>query len=291
MDRRTFFAASGSALMAGTAWAATNKLGRAAPLADKRLHDAIARIEASSGGRLGVAMLDTGSGRRFSYRGNERFQMMSTVKLPIAAATLARVQAGKEQLDRRLKVPTGPGWGWSPFTKRRAGSSATIRELCQAATVESDNGAADLLLAAIGAAEALARFLREIGDTVTRIEPGTNQLLQVELGATTPVAMADNAQRLWLGPVLTARHRPQLVDWAVASTTGRPRLRAGLPRAWRAGAKSGTGERGIFNDVAVFWPTGRSPVVVASYLADTRLETDPANAIHARVARALAAAI
>jgi beta-lactamase class A len=291
MDRRTFFATSGSALVAGSAWAATNKFRTAAPRSDDRLRDAIARIEASSGGRLGVAMHDTGTGRRFAYRGDERFQLMSTVKLPIAAATLARVQAGKERLDRRLVVPRGPGWGWSPFTKRRAGSAATIRELCQAATVESDNGAADLLLGAIGGLEGLARFLRETGDSATRFEPGTNELLQVELAATTPVAMADNAQRIWLGSVLAPPHRAQLVDWAVASTTGRPRLRAGLPKSWRAGAKSGTGESGVFNDLAVFWPTGRKPVVVASYLADTRLEADAANAIHARVATAFVSVI
>jgi beta-lactamase class A len=286
MDRRRFVIAGGSLLISGPAWAATNKLAVSPQRDASRLDDRVAEIEAASGGRLGVAMHDIASDHRFAYRGNDRFKLQSTVKLMIAAATLARAAEGKERLDRRIEVGRGSHWGWSPFTERRAGSTATVRELCQAMTVESDNGAAALLLPTLGGAAGLQRFLHAIGDRVTGFEPGTDALLQVESGRTTPLAMCGNAQRLWLGSALPPAHRAQLVAWAVASTTGRTRLRAGLPAGWRAGAKSGTGEH-VSNDVAVFWPSGRKPVVVASYLADCNLETDAANAIHAEVARAL----
>jgi beta-lactamase class A len=62
----------------------------------------LAALEERAGGRLGVAAFDTGSGKRFAYRGDERFPMCSTFKVLAAAAILARVDAGRERLDRRL---------------------------------------------------------------------------------------------------------------------------------------------------------------------------------------------
>ena len=64
----------------------------ALPTASRRL----AAIEARVGGRLGVAVLDTGSGRRIEYRAGDRFAMCSTFKLLLAAAVLARVDAGRK---------------------------------------------------------------------------------------------------------------------------------------------------------------------------------------------------
>lgn len=308
MDRRTFLVAGGGMLAASSAWAATKKIGVSAPPAAEKLHGIIARIEATSGGRLGVALHDTGTGRRFAYRGNERFPMLSTFKLLLAGATLARVQQGKERLDRRLNVRQSDVQGWAPFAARRAGGTATVAELCRAMTVESDNGAANLMLAAIGGPAALTLFLRQLGDTVTQLDRDEATLnengrdtttppamqgtadplwLSAALAPTTPLAMQDNAERLWLGPVLAPANRAQLIDWAIESRTGMARLRAGLPAGWRAGNKTGTGDDGSYNDVAIFWPTNRRPVVVASYLTGTSLGTDAANAIHAQVARAL----
>jgi len=291
MDRRTFLVAGGGMLAASSAWAATRKIGVSAPPAAEQLHNMIARIEATSGGRLGVALHDTGTGRRFAYRGNERFAMLSTFKLLLAGATLARVQQGKERLDRRLNVRHSDVQGWSPFGARRAGGTATVAELCRAMTVESDNGAANLMLAAIGGLAALTQFLRQLGDTATPLpaKPGTADpmWLSAALAPTTPQAMQDNAERLWLGPVLAPANRAQLIAWAIESRTGLPRLRAGLPARWRAGSKTGTGDDGSYNDVAIFWPTNRKPVVVASYLTGSSLEATAANAIHAQVARAL----
>src|SRR5262249_44592398 len=61
-----------------------------------------ARIETDSGGRLGVAALDTLTQARAAHRADERFPMCSTFKLLAAAAVLARVDAGKQRLDRRI---------------------------------------------------------------------------------------------------------------------------------------------------------------------------------------------
>jgi len=291
MDRRTFLVAGGAGLIATSARAAMRKIEAPHSPTAGPLHDAIARIEARSGGRLGVAIHDTGTGHRFAYRGDERFAMCSTFKLLLAGAVLARVQQRAERLDRRVPISGSDVIGHAPFTAKRVGGTATVAELCRAMTVESDNGAANLMLAAIGGPPALTRFLRQTGDPTTRLDRNEPSLNEATPGdprdTTTPLAMLGSAGRLWLGPVLAPAYRAQLTAWAIECETGLERLRAGLPKGWRAGDKTGTGDRGTYNDVAIFWPPRRGPVLVTSYLSESKLDTDAGNAVHAQVARAL----
>ena len=62
----------------------------------------LAALQRRHGGRLGVAILDTGNGHRLVQRADERFLMCSTFKVLAVAAVLARVDAGRERLDRRI---------------------------------------------------------------------------------------------------------------------------------------------------------------------------------------------
>ncbi len=73
--------------------------GRAAGGPLNGLAGELTKIERESGGRLGVAVLDTATGARWGNRADERFPMCSTFKLLAAAAILARVDAGRERLD------------------------------------------------------------------------------------------------------------------------------------------------------------------------------------------------
>lgn len=291
MDRRAFLVAGGAGLVSASAWAAMRKIEPPHSEIADPLHEAIARIEARSGGRLGVALHDTGTGRRFAYRGNERFPMCSTFKLLLAGAVLVRVRQRAERLDRPVPVRASDVIGHAPFAAKRVGGTATVVELCRAMVVESDNGAANLMLAAIGGPAALTRFLHQIGDTATRLDRNEPSLNEATPGdprdTTTPLAMLGSAARLWLGAVLSPAHRAQLIAWTIECRTGLERLRAGLPKDWRAGDKTGTGDRGTYNDVAIFWPPRRRPVLVASYLSETDLGADAGNAVHAQVARAL----
>ena len=62
----------------------------------------IALVEHGTGGRLGVAAIDTGHGRRIEYRAFEAFPMCSTFKLLLVGDILARVDAGKERWIARF---------------------------------------------------------------------------------------------------------------------------------------------------------------------------------------------
>jgi beta-lactamase class A len=258
------------------------------------LSEALARIEAASGGRLGVAVL--GSGVQAAHRADERFPLCSTFKLLAAAAVLARVDAGRERLDRRIRFKAGDLVVYSPVTKEHAGGDGmTLEELCEAAMVASDNTAGNLLLDTLGGPAGLTAYVRTLGDAVTRLdrsEPDLNEALPDDPRDTTsPAAMLSNLRSLVLGDALTPPSKARLTGWLVGNKTGDTRLRAGLPRDWRVGDKTGAGERGTNNDVGVLWPPNRAPVIVAAYLTGTEAPADRRNATIAAVGQAVAEAV
>jgi beta-lactamase class A len=258
-----------------------------------KLEQKFAEIERASGGRLGVAVLDTRTGARAAYRRDERFPMCSTFKLLAAAAILRRVDAGQETLARRISFGVADLVVNSPTTKARVGEgSLTLAELCEAAMVVSDNTAGNLLLANLGGPAALTAFARSLGDQASRLdrwEPDLNEALPDDpRDTTTPAAMVENIRLLVLGDALSLASSRQLTAWLVGNRTGDTRLRARLPKDWRVGDKTGAGERGTTNDVGLFWPPNRDPLIVSAYLTGSPGSPDQRNAAIAAVGEAVA---
>jgi beta-lactamase class A len=253
-------------------------------------------IETRSGGRLGCAVLDTATGRRMGHRESERFPMCSTFKLAAAGLVLRRVDQGEERLDRRVVFSANEIVTYSPVTGGRAGGEGmTMAELCEAALTQSDNTAGNLLLKSFGGPEGLNIFLRSIGDTVTRLDRTETTLNEATPGdprdTTTPEAMLENLHRLVVGSVLSSASRERLTRWLVANKTGDARVRAGLPKDWEVGDKTGSGDHGTTNDIACVWPRDRAPVLVTVYLTESTLESDGRNTIVADVARLVAGSV
>ncbi|MBN8929562.1 MAG: class A beta-lactamase [Rhodospirillales bacterium 69-11] len=263
-----------------------------------RAEETFAMLEAQSGGRLGVAALDTGSGRQFGTRATERFPLCSTFKLLLAGSVLARVDAGQEKLDRIVQFTRAQLVPYSPATGPAAdGPGMRVGALCEAAVTLSDNTAANLLLGSMGGPAGLTRFIRSLGDEVTRLdrtEPTLNEAVPGDpRDTTTPADMVRDMQRLVLGDALSRASRGQLVTWLRANKTGDKRLRAGVPPGWQVGDKTGTGERGTANDAGILWPPGgRAPILVAAYLTGAT-ERTPAerDATLAGVGRIVAATV
>jgi beta-lactamase class A len=227
------------------------------------------RIEGHAGGRIGVAALDTGSGKRIGWRADERFLMCSTFKLSLAATTLAKADSGHEKLDRLVRYGADVPLGVSPATRKNVARGMTVAELCEAAVLYSDNGAANLLLSALGGPAAVTTFWRGLGDRLSRlddIEPKLN-IPDGARNTTTPAAMLGNLNTLLLGNALLPASRNRLLGWMHASTTGAKRLRVGLPTTWQWGDKTGTsGENyGVVNDIGIAAPPGRSPILMVAY--------------------------
>ncbi|PWC52900.1 class A beta-lactamase [Azospirillum sp. TSO22-1] len=287
LTRRGFSALVG-ALAAGGALARPG-IALAAGKADKDLGGTLAALEKRIDARLGVAVLDTATGRSWGHRADERFPMCSTFKALACGAVLARVDEGKERLDRRVRYTAGDLVTYSPATKEGVGAGMTVAEICEAAMTLSDNTAANLILDSLGGPVALTAFVRSLGDAVTRLDRRETELNTAIPGdprdTTTPAAMAGSLRALAVGDHLSASSREQFNAWMVATRTGDARLRAGLPKDWRIGDKTGTGDHGTANDVAVIWPPGRKPLVVSVYVTQTKASLDDRNAAIAEVGR------
>lgn len=263
---------------------------RAADMKD--LERQLAQLERNSGGRLGVAVLDTGSGKRFGHRANERFPMCSTFKALLAAAVLARVDAGKEDLARHIVYGREALVDYSPVAEKHVGEPGlSVAELCKAAVTLSDNGAANLLLESLGGPAGLTTWLRTTGDTLTRLDRNEPALNEGTPGdprdTTTPTAMLETLQRLLLGNVLEPASREQLRAWLLANQTGNARIRAGVPKDWKVGDKTGTGPKatGTSNDIAILYPPGRAPVLVTAYLTRSTAMPQQQDKVLAEVGR------
>ena len=245
---------------------------RAGPAALSGLPAALAQLERTSSGRLGVSVLDTATGERSGRRADERFPMCSTFKFLLASAVLRRVDLREETLERAVPVPQAPLLPNSPLTGPHAGGEMSVGELCQAALTRSDNTAANLLLESMGGPAALTQFARSIGDPVTRLDRTEIALNEARAGdprdTTSPAAMAADLKAVLLGVVLSQSSRARLTSWMEASVTGLGRLRAQLPAGWRAADKTGSNGADTTNDIAVLWPAGRPPVIVAAYITE-----------------------
>lgn len=254
-------------------------------------------LEKERGGRLGVAVVDTSSGASASFRGDELFPMCSTFKTLAVAATLARVDSGKEPLERRIRFDARDVVANSAITKDHAGGEGmSLAEICEAAMVVSDNTAGNLLLADMGGPAGLTAYARSLGDKVTRLdrnEPALNEAVPGDPRDTTsPVAMLVNLRKLMTENILSPASRERLTGWLIGNKTGDTRLRAGLPRDWRVGDKTGSGERGTTNDVAVIWPSSnRPPLFVSVYLTGGSPDAAQRNATLAAVGSAVTDAL
>ncbi|HEY6642176.1 class A beta-lactamase [Povalibacter sp.] len=270
--------------------------GNALVAAESTLAQRLADLEIEAGGRLGVCALDTASGRSVGLREHERFAMCSTFKLLLAAAVLRRADMAQLDLDRQITFGSSDMLSHAPVTSAKlAAGSMSIRQLCAAAVEMSDNPAANLLLAQIGGPAGLTRDLRNLGDAITRldrIELALNTNVRGdERDTTTPHAMAQTFGRILTGDALGESSRQLLITWLKASPTGARRIRAGLPENWVVGDKTGTGVNGAVNDVAVVWPPGRAPLILAIYMSESSRPTAELESVHARVAGLVAEAV
>lgn len=291
ITRRTLLGAS--LLAVPTLWSLKALASDADASSDAFFQQRLADLEHRHGGRLGVAILDTGSQRLVSHRGDERFAMCSTFKALAAAHVLARVDRKEEDLSRLIVYGKDQLVPYSPTTEKHTGEGGlSVGSICEAAVTLSDNTAANLLLDSFGGPAGLTQWLRWTGDDVTRLDRREPELNENRAGdpqdTTTPIAMLQTLRSLIFGDVLTGASRDQLIAWLVSNTTGDKKLRAGLPKKWRVGDKTGSGANNASNDVAVIWPSSRAPLIVTVYYSESRANAEQVNAVMADIGRIVA---
>jgi len=250
-------------------------------------------LEMQHGGRLGIAALDTGSRRRLAYRADQRFPMCSTHKFQTVAAILSRVDDGQVSLDRKLPYSSDDLVAYAPVAKEHlAEGFLTVEAACAAAIRWSDNTADNLLLGLLGGPAGWTRYARSLGDQVSRLdrpEPALNSGLPDDPRDTSsPAAMVGALDTVLLGTTLSAASRGRLEAWMMDGRVSDTLLRAAVPAGWRVGDKSGSGERGSRNDIAILRPPRTNPftdapILVAIYYTGS---TEPLAARESVVAEA-----
>jgi beta-lactamase class A len=250
----------------------------------------LSELERRFDARLGLYAVHTGTGRELAHRADERFALCSTFKVLAAAAMLERTPP--EHLQDRVRYRESDLVVNSPVTTQHVAEGLTISELCDAAIRYSDNTAGNLLLDDIGGPAAVTEYARSLGDGTTRLdrrEPELNSAIpDDDRDTTSPRAIAADFRELVLGTRLDDADRAMLTNWLLGNTTGGTRIRAGLPTDWRVGDKTGGGSYGTANDVAIAWPTGSAPIVLA--ILSTRPSSAEAQADNALIAQAAAIA-
>lgn len=223
----------------------------------------VGALEAAYGARVGVWVLDTGSGQVLQHRADERFAHASVLKLLLVALTLRDAA----DLDVVVPVEADDVLEYAPTTSQYVGTGLPLRQVMEAAIVVSDNTAANLLVEQLGGTARVQELVRGLGNDVTRVdrpEPDLNEAVPGDPRDTsTPAALGASVEQVVLGEVLPADRRDLLQQWLRANTTGDAAVRAGVPAGWTVGDKTGSAGYGTRNDVAVVQPDdGGAPVVV-----------------------------
>ena len=274
-------------------WILALSLKAAAPQFENR----IAQIETETGSRIGVTAIDSGTARQIDHRPSERFLMCSTFKLLAAAAVLQRVDRKEENLGRFVRYNQADILEYAPVTTQHvAEGGMKLGALCEAAIEQSDNTAGNLLLQAISGPAGLTKFARSLGDQVTRldrVEPDLNIPLKEgdERDTTSAAAMCGDLARILTTDSLSEKSRELLQDWLLKNETGATLIRAGVPKDWRVGDKTGRSGAGQTNDVAVLYPPDGAQIFVAIYMRAPSLSDEKRSEIMAIVTREIVAAL
>ena len=192
-------------------------------LAERRL----AAMVTENPGEYGIAAMDLATGKSIGFNADRAFPMASTMKIAVAAAYLAEVDAGRRALSDAV-----------------GGSSAAA--LMDAMIVRSDNRATDLLIATLGGPAQVDRWMRAHGLTGIRVDRTIAQLLGARRDlrdirdSSTPTAMLGLLRVIDGGSALRPGSRSLLLDMMRRCRTGSNRIRGILPAGATVQHKTGT---------------------------------------------------
>ncbi len=257
-----------------------------------KLNKEFTQLENTFNGKLGIYAVNTENNMTFQNRANEYFPFQSTVKVVIVADILKKSMTDSHLLQEKIYYPHQKLYYWSPITEKHVAEGITVEELCKAAIMYSDNTAANLLIAKLGGPQAVTDFAHAIGNKIfqlNHIETLLNSVGGVQDDSSTPKEMALTLQKLTLGSVLAAPQRNLLVTWMKGNTTGDKRIRAGVPKGWIVADKTGSGDYGVTNDIAVIWPAHCAPLVITIYYVSGKQDAPKQEAALASAARLIIA--
>lgn len=263
---------------------------------DLAIQQQVEAIVAQGRGRIGVAAMDLDGGGQILVNGDMPFPMASTAKVAVAATYLSQVEQGRLRLDQPwpMMVPVAGSRG--PVATVRPGSVLTAQGLMELSITRSNNEATDGLIAAVGGIQAVNAWLTRTGivgqrldhtmATLVRDDGRVNPARTIDTRtSSTPRAMLALLSAIDRGNALSPQSRAVLLDTMTRTSTGRNRIRAGLPEGTLLAHKTGT-LAGVTDDVGIVrLPDGRH-LAMAIFVTGPEGHTAHAGLI-AQIARTL----
>ena len=266
---------------------------------DLAIEQQVAAVIAQGRGRIGVAAVDLDGGGQVMINGDMPFPMASTAKVAIAATYLSGVEQGRLRLDQSfpMMVPvSASGESRGSVAAVRAGEMMTAQSLMELSITRSDNQATDGLIAAVGGIHSVNTWLSRIGISGQRLDHTMATLVRDDgrinpattsdtRTSSTPRAMAGLLAAIDRGGALSPESRAVLLDTMTRTSTGRNRIRSGLPEGVVFAHKTGT-LAGVTDDVGIVrLPDGRH-LAIAIFVTGPEGHTAHAGLI-AQIARVL----
>jgi beta-lactamase class A len=213
---------------------------------DRRVRDEVAKFEGTV--NLYAKNLDTGA--EYSFGGDERVRTASTIKIAIMIEAFARVAEGKAKwtddlvLTKEKKV-NGSGI-LQEFTE---GLHLTLRDAVTLMMVMSDNSATNLVIDALGGADAVNARMQSLGMTDTRLmrkiggggdseEGKKEENKRFGLGRTSLREMVSLMEKLERGEIISPAASKEMIELMKREQTqdGIWRELWRIPRATKSGA-------------------------------------------------------
>jgi beta-lactamase class A len=225
-----------------------------APALQRVVEAAAARVS----GRLGCCVCPEAGSPWAAHRAEEVFATASVIKVPIAVAVAAEVEAGRLRWDQTLPPHVRDDAGDSGVIRHLSPLPYTVRDLVFLMLVVSDNRATNLLIDLVGMAQLNAYFaragwertlvVRRLGDFEARARGLEN--------TSTPREICEVFLRLLRDDLLSPGAGGLLIEF-LKTQVYRDRLPARLPRTTIVAHKTGD-MPGVENDAGVFYlPAGR----------------------------------
>ena len=219
--------------------------------------------ESQLSGRVGMIEMDLASGRTVTaWRADERFPMMSTFKVVLCGAVLARVDAGDEQLERKIHYRQQDLVDYSPVSEKHLADGMGGRQASAPPPLPQAITAPPICYWPPSAAPQLTAFLRQIGDNVTRLDRWETELNEALPGDAPHHYPGQHGRDPTQAADQPASGRP-FATAAAAVDGGRSGRRTVDPapccrRAGFIADKTGAGERGARGIVALLGPNNKA---------------------------------
>jgi beta-lactamase class A len=266
---------------------------------NQELQKPLEQIASAAKGKVGVAAVVLESGETVSLNPNDHFPMQSVYKLPISMAVMKQVDAGKINLEQKVRVTKddfGSRGQHSPIRDQNPnGVEMNVSDLLRYAISESDGTASDVLMRLAGGPGAIQAYLSELKITdmiVLNTEKELEQDWQTQYrNWASPEAAVALLRALHERRGLSESSQALLLKYMIESTPGQKRLKGLLPVGTIVAHKTGTSgsRKGITaatNDIGIITLPNGKHLAIAVFVSDSPADEATREGVIAKSAKA-----